>query len=139
MMTQTHLNADQLDRYRSGLMPSEESRRCAAHLHDCPQCQRRMQFGARLSAALGPLPRLAAQAPHRHVRALRWPRVFGAGMVTASIALAAVMMVPHMMAVTGPGALPGSVSPQVADAVQNMDFYQWLANHPQMLQQGLTQ
>ena len=139
MTTQTHLTTDQLDRYRSGLMQGNEAAQCAAHVRDCPQCQTRMQFGARMSAALAPLPRLAAGLPRRPVRALRWPRVFGAGMVTASVALVAVLTVPRMLAVTAPEVLPGSMTPQVADAVQNMDFYQWLANHPQMLQQGLTQ
>ena len=36
-----------------------------------------------------------------------------------------------------PGAAPSSSatpsSPQVADAVQNLDFYEWLASHPQAL------
>lgn len=139
MNASKHLRTDELDRYRSGLMPADEAARCAAHLRDCPQCQMRAQFGARMAAALGPLPRLAARLPQRPARSLRWPRVFGAGMVTASLVLAVAFTVLHLEGSQPPAALPSGMSPQIADAVQNMDFYQWLANHPQMLQQGINQ
>lgn len=139
MNTPKHLSTDELDRYRSGLMAADEAARCAAHLRGCPQCQTRAQFGARMAAALAPLPRLAARLPQRPARSLRWPRVFGAGMVTASLALAVAFTALHLGSSQAPEVLPGSVSPQIADAVQNMDFYQWLANHPQMLQQGINQ
>ena len=78
--------------------------------------------------------------PRRHSRAVRWPRVFAAGMATASLALAVFISMPHLMTAneTYPGGLGSqTLSPQVADAVQNIEFYQWLSNHPQMLQQGL--
>ncbi len=106
-----------------------------SHLERCPRCQSTLQFGQHLCDQLAPLPQLAARLPRRHSRTVRWPRVFAAGMATASLALAVFISVPHLNANNGID--PGSLSPQVADAVQNIEFYQWLSNHPQMLQQGL--
>lgn len=137
MTTQTHLSPAQIDHFRSGLSSAEQAAQIELHLKNCPQCQSRSRFGNRLCAALAPLPQLAARLPQQHPRALRWPRVFAAGMATASLAMAVFVTVPHLLAPSPMDNFPSGVSPQVADAVQNMDFYQWLANHPQMLQQGL--
>lgn len=135
MTTQTHLTPAQIDHYRSGLASAVQAAQIETHLKNCPQCQTELQFGQRLGALLAPLPQLAARLPRRHPRAVRWPRVFAAGMATASLALAVFISVPHLA--TSDGNYPGSLSPQVADAVQNIEFYRWLSNHPQMLQQGL--
>lgn len=135
MTTQNHLTPAQIDHYRSGLASAEQATQMQMHLRDCPQCHNALQFGQHLCEQLAPLPQLAARLPRRHSRAVRWPRVFAAGMVTASLALAVVISVPHLAANNGND--PGNLSPQVADAVQNIEFYQWLSNHPQMLQQGL--
>lgn len=135
MTTQNHLTPAQIDHYRSGLASAEQAAQMETHLKHCPRCQEALQFGRRLSAQLGPLPQLAARLPRRTPRAVRWPRVFAAGMATASLALAVFISVPHLT--SNEGNYPGSLSPQVADAVQNIEFYQWLSNHPQMLQQGL--
>ncbi|MDY0329045.1 MAG: zf-HC2 domain-containing protein [Thiomonas sp.] len=135
MTTQNHLTPAQIDHYRSGLATAEQAAQIEAHLKNCPQCQQELQFGQRLSHLLAPLPQLAARMPHRHPRTVRWPRVFAAGMATASLALAVFISVPHLMPRNE--AYPGGLSPQIADAVQNIEFYQWLSNHPQMLQQGL--
>ncbi|MGC8506927.1 MAG: anti-sigma factor family protein [Thiomonas sp.] len=135
MTTQNHLTPAQIDHYRSGLASAEQAAQMEMHLKHCPRCQEALQFGRRLSAQLGPLPQLAARLPRRTPRAVRWPRVFAAGMATASLALAVFISVPHLT--SNEGNYPGSLSPQVADAVQNIEFYQWLSNHPQMLQQGL--
>ncbi len=135
MTTQNHLTPAQIDHYRSGLASAEQAAHIESHLKHCPQCQTQLQFGQRLTALLAPLPQLAARMPRRHPRTVRWPRVFAAGMATASLALAVFITVPHLTA--SEGGYPGNLSPQVADAVQNIEFYQWLSNHPQMLQQGL--
>ena len=140
MTTRNHLSPAQIDHYRSGLASAEQAAQIEVHLKDCPQCQHALQFGQRLSTLLAPLPQLAARMPRRHSRAVRWPRVFAAGMATASLALAVFISMPHLMTAneTYPGGLGSqTLSPQVADAVQNIEFYQWLSNHPQMLQQGL--
>ncbi|WP_079419471.1 anti-sigma factor family protein [Thiomonas intermedia] len=140
MTTRNHLTPAQIDHYRSGLASAEQAAQIEVHLKDCPQCQHALQFGQRLSTLLAPLPQLAARMPRRHSRAVRWPRVFAAGMATASLALAVFISVPHLMTTnaTYPGGVGSqALSPQVADAVQNIEFYQWLSNHPQMLQQGL--
>ena len=134
MTTRNHLTTAQIDHYRSGLASAEQAAQIEMHLKDCPQCQHDLQFGQRVSALLAPLPQLAARMPRRHARAVRWPRVFAAGMATASLALAVFISVPHF---SPSGGYPNNLSPQVADAVQNIEFYQWLSNHPQMLQQGL--
>ncbi len=140
MTTRNHLTSAQIDHYRSGLASAEQAAHIEAHLKNCPQCQQELQFGQQLSQLLAPLPQLAARLPRRSSRTVRWPRVFAAGMATASLALAVFISVPHLAGSNG--AYPGgfdsqSLSPQVADAVQNIEFYQWLSNHPQMLQQGL--
>ena len=140
MTTRNHLTSAQIDHYRSGLASAEQAAHIEAHLKNCPQCQQELQFGQQLSHLLAPLPQLAARLPRRSARTVRWPRVFATGMATASLALAVFISVPHLT--SGNGAYPGgfdsqSLSPQVADAVQNIEFYQWLSNHPQMLQQGL--
>lgn len=140
MTTCNHLTSAQIDLYRSGLASAEQAAHIEAHLKNCPQCQQELQFGQRLSHLLAPLPQLAARLPRHSSRTVRWPRVFAAGMATASLALAVFISVPHLTG--GNEAYPGgfdsqSLSPQVADAVQNIEFYQWLSNHPQLLQQGL--
>jgi anti-sigma factor RsiW len=135
MTTQTHFTPAQIDRYRSGLASAELAAQIERHLQTCPQCQAELQFGRRLSDLLAPLPQLAAHLPRRAARSVRWPRVFAAGMATVSLALAVVISLPHWTA--GNGGVPGNLSPQIADAVQNIDFYQWLSEHPQMLQQGM--
>ncbi|MDD4886676.1 MAG: hypothetical protein PHO64_07110 [Thiomonas sp.] len=135
MTTQNHLTPVQIDRYRSGLASAEQAAQIQLHLRHCPQCQNALQFGQHLCDQLAPLPQLAARLPRRHSRAVRWPRVFAAGMATASLALAVFISVPHLA--SNNDSYPGSLSPQVADAVQNIEFYQWLSNHPQVLQQGL--
>ena len=137
MTNQIHLTPAQIDRYRSGHASAEQTAQVEAHLRTCPPCQLQLRFGCRLCADLAALPQLAARLPGRHRGALRWPRVFGAGLATASLAVAVFVTVPRLLAPAAVDGFPAGVSPQVADAVQNMDFYQWLANHPQMLQRGL--
>ncbi len=137
MTTQIHPSPAQIDRYRSGLASAEQAAQVESHLKSCTQCQLQLRFGSRLCADLALLPRLAGRLPARHRRTLRWPRVFGAGLATVSLAVAVFVTVPRLLAPAGVAGFPTAVSPQVADAVQNMDFYQWLSNHPQMLQGGL--
>lgn len=135
MTAQNHLTPAQIDHFRSGLASAEQAEHIRLHLAQCPLCQSQFRFGQRLCEQLAVLPQLAAHLPKRHPRAVRWPRVFAAGMATASLALAVFVSLPHLGA-SDTNDL-NHISPQVADAVQNMDFYQWLSNHPQMLQQGL--
>ena len=69
-------------------------------------------------------------------RRVRWTRVVAAGMVTAGLAGLSFGILPALLRSTP--AIPAAISappasPQVADAVQNLDFYEWLASHPQAL------
>jgi len=135
MTTQNHLTPAQIDHFRSGLVSADQAESIRRHLAQCPSCQDELRFGERVCAHLARLPQLAARLPQRRPRAVRWPRVFAAGMATASLALAVFISVPRFGANNANDL--GTLSPQIADAVQNMEFYQWLSNHPQMLQQGL--
>jgi anti-sigma factor RsiW len=135
MTTHDHLTPAQIDHFRSGLVAADQAESIRRHLAQCPRCQEELRFGERVCAHLALLPQLAAWLPQRRPRAVRWPRVFAAGMATASLALAVFISVPHFGANHANDL--GNLSPQIADAVQNIEFYQWLSNHPQVLQQRL--
>ena len=128
-MTQDAERARRADLWRAGLLDAVEARRFEQDMRADPELARQARFGARTAQALSELPRLAARrATRRTPRRARWARLAVAGVLSAGLA--------GLVAV-GLGVLPPSQqsqavpeNAQTADAVQNMDFYEWLAAHP---------
>lgn len=117
-----------VDLWRAGLPARRPGAEIEAAVRDDPRLGAAARFGADLAAGLHPLPELAARR-RPAVRRLRWGRVVGAGFVTASVAFGALTLT-----LLAPVTPPQALSPQMADAVQNQDFYAWLAAHPQAME-----
>ncbi len=123
------------DRWRAGCLDGADARRFEQAMAADPVLAGHARFGRELAQGLQVLPRLAARRGAR-TRRVRWTRVVAAGMVTAGLAGLSFGILPALLRSTP--AIPAAISappasPQVADAVQNLDFYEWLASHPQAL------
>lgn len=123
------------DRWRAGCLDATQARHFEQAMAADASLAGHARFGRDLAQGLQPLPRLAARrvTPARRVR---WARVLAAGMLTAGLAGVSFGLLPTLLrsapgSASAAGAAPSS--PQVADAVQNLDFYEWLASHPQAL------
>ncbi|MDE2128844.1 MAG: hypothetical protein KGJ74_04155 [Betaproteobacteria bacterium] len=134
MNTNTTITAAEIDRWRAGMLDAEHAHRVQDAVQSNPALAEQARFGARVAAGLAPLPQLAARRMARKpARKLRWPRVMAAGLVTASLATFTLVALPLLTSHTQAPMQP-MLNAQTADAVQNMDFYEWLASHPQALQ-----
>lgn len=134
MNTDTTITAADIDRWRAGLLDAASARRVQEAVQSDHALTEHAQFGERVAAGLAPLPQLAARRMARKpARRLRWPRVMAAGLLTASLATFTLIALPLLSSHTATSMQP-MLSAQTADAVQNMDFYEWLASHPQALQ-----
>ncbi|OIQ89636.1 hypothetical protein GALL_284830 [mine drainage metagenome] len=128
-MSDDRSRARRADLWRAGLLDPGEARRFEQDMQFDSALAAQAGFGARTAQALNALPRLAARRVMRRApRRARWARLAAAGAVSASLA---------GLLVFGVGGLPGEQleptaqpSAQTADAVQNMEFYEWLATHP---------
>lgn len=135
---------EQADRWRAGLLDAQQAEQFERARACDPRLADEAAFGRELARSLQELPQLAARRAPRTVRTrrVRWSRVLAAGMLTAGLAGLSVGLLPTLL--QGPAAAPGGptalsqlpASPQMADAVQNLDFYEWLAAHPQALDSG---
>jgi hypothetical protein len=135
MNTNTSITTAEIDRWRAGLLDAEQARVVQAAVQSNAALAAEAAFGARLSAGLAPLPQLAARrAQSMSARRLRWPRVMAAGFVTASLAVFTLAALPLLSSHTQTPLQPVMLNAQTADAVQHMDFYEWLAAHPQAMQ-----
>lgn len=131
-MTHDRDRARRADRWRAGWLEPEQARRFEQDMDRDAALAVHAQFGARIAQALVELPRLAAQRQvRRGARRPRWARLAAAG------ALGMSLVVLGSVGFSSWSVLPfGSaqqVNAQTADAVQNMDFYDWLAEHPQLI------
>jgi len=134
MNTNTTITAADIDRLRAGLLDAEQARRVQNAVQSSATLAEQAQFGERVAAGLVPLPQLAARRMARKpVRRLRWPRVMAAGLVAASLATFTILALPLLSSHSTTPMQP-ILNAQTADAVQNIDFYEWLASHPQALQ-----
>ncbi|HET9122992.1 MAG TPA: hypothetical protein VFN52_05765 [Acidiferrobacteraceae bacterium] len=124
-----HYDTVTLDRWHCGLLPPADARMVAAHVGGCPRCQQIVGFGARVTQSLGRL-RLPARAA-RTPRA-RPPRAVAAAALMAALTVTGVLVVPRWSAVPQ---LPPPRAAQVSDVVQHQHFYEWLATHPQLLEE----
>jgi hypothetical protein len=120
------------DRWRAGCLDAADARRFEQAMAADPALAGHARFGRELAQGLQVLPRLAARRGARSTRRVRWTRVVAAGMVTAGLAGLSFGILPALLRST-PAISAPPASPQVADAVQNLDFYEWLASHPQAL------
>ncbi|MDE1954965.1 MAG: hypothetical protein KGJ03_04540 [Betaproteobacteria bacterium] len=124
------------DRWRAGCLDATDAQRFEQAMAADARLAAHARFGRDLAQELQVLPRLAARraAPARR---LRWARVVAAGMVTAGLAGLSFGILPTLLGSSpgapAAGAAAAPATPQVADAVQNLDFYEWLASHPQAL------
>ncbi len=135
MNTNTSITTAEIDRWRAGLLDTDRSRTVQEALRSNESLAAEAQFGARLAAGLAPLPQLAARRTQaKPARRLRWPRVMAAGFVTASLAIFTLASLPLLSSRTQTPLQPIMLNAQTADAVQHMDFYEWLATHPQAMQ-----
>lgn len=135
MNTNTSITTAEIDRWRAGLLDAERSRVVQEALRSNESLAAEARFGARLAAGLAPLPQLAARRTQaKQARRLRWPRVMAAGFVTASLAVFTLAALPLLSSPTQTPLQPVMLNAQTADAVQHMDFYEWLAAHPQAMQ-----
>ncbi len=122
-----------VDRWRAGLPGPHRAAEVEAAVRADPRLAAAARFGSTLATGLQPLPELAARR-RTAGRRLRWGRVAGAGFITASVALAGLTL---MLSPAVRLPLSGALAPdnaQMADAVQNQDFYAWLAAHPQAME-----
>lgn len=137
MNTDTSITTVELDRWRAGLLDTQQAHAVRQAMQSDIHLAAQAQFGTQVVAALGALPQLAARRRPAH-RKLRWARVMAAGFVSVTVAIFTISAFPLLSSRNGmpvpPAQLNAQVNPQLADAVQNMDFYEWLAAHPQALQ-----
>ena len=123
------------DRWRAGCLDADESRRFEQAMAADPVLASHARYGRDLAQSLQGLGRLAARRGAQG-RRLRWGRVLATGMVAAGLAGLSFGLLPTLLHASAGGTSARSAvqsSPQVADAVQNLDFYEWLASHPQAL------
>ncbi len=126
------------DRWRAGCLEPRQRQEFERAMAADPRLAEQARFGRRLAQSLQPLPRLAARADSRRAPARRvhWPRVLAAGMVSAGLAGLSFGLLPSLLQARrqAPSSLQQiQANPQLADAVQNLDFYEWLAAHPRAL------
>ena len=130
------------DLWRAGCLDAAQAREFEAACAADPALAAQARYGRELARSLHELPRLAARRAARAApRRLRWPRVLAAAGSVATLAGLGFGLLPHLLAASrGPAATlaarPAAANPQLADAVQNLDFYEWLAAHPQSRQRG---
>lgn len=125
------------DQWRAGCLDADQAKEFEQAMAADPGLAARAAYGARLARGLDPLPELARLRARRAVppRRVRWPRVLGAGMAAAALAGLSFGLLPTLLRAPA-GNVPQTAlnhiqaSPQLADAVQNLDFYEWLAEHP---------
>lgn len=138
MNTDTTITTVDLDRWRAGMLDAQQAHAVQQALQSDLHLVAQAQFSSQVVAALTALPQLAARRRPVAQRKLRWPRIVAAGFVSVSVAFFIIGALPLLSSRTGmpvqPAQLSAQVNPQLADAVQNMDFYEWLAAHPQALQ-----
>ncbi len=129
------------DRWRAGVLDPRGRQDFERAMAADPRLAEHARYGRRLARSLQYLPRLAAHAGSRPAprRALHWPRVLAAGMVSAGLAGLSFGLLPTLMQAHRP-MVPTlqqiQTDPQLADALQNLDFYEWLAAHPRELDAG---
>ena len=130
-----------IDRWRAGLLDAGRAQAVERAVRADAVLADEAAFGARIAHGLAVhldahlRAHLAVQPQgHRAARRVRWPRLIGAGVATASLAVLTLSL-SMLVRAPVPPAVPGALSPQIADAVQNLDFYQWLAEHPQALEE----
>ena len=137
MNTDTSITTVELDRWRAGLLDAQQAHAVKQAMQSDAHLAAQAQFGTQVVAGLAVLPQLAARRRPAQ-RKLRWPRVMAAGFVSVTVAIFTISALPLLSSRAGmpapPAQLNAQVNPQLADAVQNMDFYEWLAAHPQALQ-----
>ncbi len=130
------------DLWRAGCLDPLRARAFEQAMAENPELAAQGRYGRDLAQALHCLPELAAR--RRQPRAARrphWPRLLAAGGAGVAVAGLALLLLPAAPAVPAAGALDAQriqASPQLADAVQNLDFYEWLAAHPQALARGAS-
>lgn len=135
--------AARADAWRAGCLDEPQARAFEQEMAADPGLARHAAFGKELAHSLQRLPELARRRTQRASRArrLRWPRVLGAGMAFAALAGLSFGLLPTLLGAPDATGAHGSLqqiqaTPQMADAVQNLDFYEWLASHPAALQPG---
>ncbi len=138
MNTDTSITTLDLDRWRAGMLDAQQARVVQQAMQSDLNLAAQAQFSSQVVGALTVLPQLAARRRPVERRKLHWPRVVAAGFVTVTVTIFTIGALPLLSSRTGMPAgsaqLSAQVNPQLADAVQNMDFYEWLAAHPQALQ-----
>lgn len=135
--------AARADAWRSGCLDEAQARAFERDMASEPELAREAAFGRELARSLQHLPELARRRAPQASRArhLHWPRLLGAGMVAAAVAGLSFGLLPTLLGAPGGTQHQAALqqiqaNPQTADAVQNLDFYEWLASHPGALQQG---
>ncbi len=131
------------DAWRAGCLDARQARAFEQAMAADPRLAHHAHYGRRLAQALEPLPELARRRAPRpaRTRQLRWPRVLGTGMAAAAFAALGFGLLPvlsqNAAGTSQQTALQHArLNPQMADAVQNLDFYEWLAAHPNALPQA---
>ena len=129
------------DRWRAGCLDEGQRQHFEGAMAADPRLAEHASFGRRVAESLQQVPQLAAHAGSRRAprRRLHWPRVVAAGMVSAGLAGLSFGLLPTLLQQHRPAAASVQqiqANPQLADAVQNLDFYEWLAAHPRALDSG---
>ncbi len=126
------------DRWRAGCLDARQRLAFERAMAADPRLAEQAAYGRRLAHTLQALPQLANRAARHRARARRvhWQRVLAAGMLSAGLAGLSFGLLPILSRPRPQATAPLQqiqASPQLADAVQNLDFYEWLAAHPRAL------
>ena len=127
------------DLWRAGLLDAREQQGFEQAMAASPELVEHAAYGRRLASSLEALPQLArrgARHAPRRARRVHWPRLLGTGMAAAALAGLSFGLLPTLLRTPSGAPQQIQTNPQMADAVQNLDFYEWLAAHPGALGQA---
>ena len=131
-----HPSLETVDRWRCGLLPPKEARLVDEHLTHCSRCRSGSQFATRVVSALEAIP-VVLPSVREPKRRLRWGRLAVAGAAMATLVLAVTLALPRPAVYTPDQTMESALSnPGTSDVIQHLDFYQWLAQHPELLKEA---
>ncbi|MGK9451142.1 hypothetical protein ACSSZE_07755 [Acidithiobacillus caldus] len=131
-----HPDIETLDRWRAGLLSEPVAQAVRAHVDGCSQCRRSVAFAPQLVlawAGFEPAIRVRPSRRDRRLHTAAWFRGVLAGLVVAAVLIGAQLSIFRPSG--GSEALSAIQGPPQREVVGHLGFYEWLADHPERMQQ----
>ena len=127
-----------LDQWRAALLAPALATEIAQHVATCPHCQARTQFAPTLCRALDALPHPRLRPARAQPPLASMIPLYRLGGAFATLALVIGLSFqmqggPAGMKTPSPAAEMVIQDPKTVDMLSNLEFYQWLAQHPELI------